>query len=205
MIKKKIFEYFNMNNKENIEKENKENLESTENVDNSNLQEETPANSQEEQSNEVEELDEVAKLKAELEESNNKFLRLYAEFDNYKRRTSKERIDYMQSAGKEVILSLLPILDDFERGLEAMNSASDVLSVKEGVDLIYQKLLSTLNQKGLKPMEVVGEVFDADFHEAIANIPVQDENQKGKIIEELQKGYLLNDKILRFAKVVTGQ
>lgn len=194
-----------MNNKENIEKENKENLESTENVDNSNLQEETPANSQEEQSNEVEELDEVAKLKAELEESNNKFLRLYAEFDNYKRRTSKERIDYMQSAGKEVILSLLPILDDFERGLEAMNSASDVLSVKEGVDLIYQKLLSTLNQKGLKPMEVVGEVFDADFHEAIANIPVQDENQKGKIIEELQKGYLLNDKILRFAKVVTGQ
>lgn len=205
MIKKKIFEYFNMNNKENIEKENLENLESTENVDNSNLQEETPANSQEEQSNEVEELDEVAKLKAELEESNNKFLRLYAEFDNYKRRTSKERIDYMQSAGKEVILSLLPILDDFERGLEAMNSASDVLSVKEGVDLIYQKLLSTLNQKGLKPMEVVGEVFDADFHEAIANIPVQDENQKGKIIEELQKGYLLNDKILRFAKVVTGQ
>jgi len=205
MIKKKIFEYFNMNNKENIEKENKENLESTENVDNSNLQEETPANSQEEQSNEVEELDEVAKLKAELEESNNKFLRLYAEFDNYKRRTSKERIDYMQSAGKEVILSLLPILDDFERGLEAMNSASDVPSVKEGVDLIYQKLLSTLNQKGLKPMEVVGEVFDADFHEAIANIPVQDENQKGKIIEELQKGYLLNDKILRFAKVVTGQ
>lgn len=194
-----------MNNKENIEKENKENLESTENVDNSNLQEETPANSQEEQSNEVEELDEVAKLKAELEESNNKFLRLYAEFDNYKRRTSKERIDYMQSAGKEVILSLLPILDDFERGLEAMNSASDVPSVKEGVDLIYQKLLSTLNQKGLKPMEVVGEVFDADFHEAIANIPVQDENQKGKIIEELQKGYLLNDKILRFAKVVTGQ
>ena len=205
MIKKKIFEYFNMNNKENIEKENLENLESTENVDNSNLQEETPANSQEEQSNEVEELDEVAKLKAELEESNNKFLRLYAEFDNYKRRTSKERIDYMQSAGKEVILSLLPILDDFERGLEAMNSASDVPSVKEGVDLIYQKLLSTLNQKGLKPMEVVGEVFDADFHEAIANIPVQDENQKGKIIEELQKGYLLNDKILRFAKVVTGQ
>lgn len=194
-----------MNNKENIEKENLENLESTENVDNSNLQEETPANSQEEQSNEVEELDEVAKLKAELEESNNKFLRLYAEFDNYKRRTSKERIDYMQSAGKEVILSLLPILDDFERGLEAMNSASDVPSVKEGVDLIYQKLLSTLNQKGLKPMEVVGEVFDADFHEAIANIPVQDENQKGKIIEELQKGYLLNDKILRFAKVVTGQ
>src|SRR5690606_34836744 len=183
MIKKKIFEYFNMNNKENIEKENKENLESTENVDNSNLQEETPANSQEEQSNEVEELDEVAKLKAELEESNNKFLRLYAEFDNYKRRTSKESIDYMQSAGKEVILSLLPILDDFERGLEAMNSASDVPSVKEGVDLIYQKLLSTLNQKGLKPMEVVGEVFDADFHEAIANIPVQDENQKGKIIE----------------------
>jgi len=86
-----------------------------------------------------------------------------------------------------------------------MNSASDVPSVKEGVDLIYQKLLSTLNQKGLKPMEVVGEVFDADFHEAIANIPVQDENQKGKIIEELQKGYLLNDKILRFAKVVTGQ
>lgn len=197
MIKKKIFDYFNMTNKENTEH--------PENVDNVNLQDENVSETQEGASQESQELSEVEKLQAELEESNNKFLRLYAEFDNYKRRTSKERVDLMQSAGKEVISALLPIIDDFERGLEAMNAASDVPSVKEGVDLIYQKLLGILQQKGLKPMDVVGEVFDADFHEAIANIPVSDEEQKGKIIEELQKGYLLNDKILRFAKVVTGQ
>lgn len=184
---------------------NKENTEHPENVDNVNLQDENVSETQEGASQESQELSEVEKLQAELEESNNKFLRLYAEFDNYKRRTSKERVDLMQSAGKEVISALLPIIDDFERGLEAMNAASDVPSVKEGVDLIYQKLLGILQQKGLKPMDVVGEVFDADFHEAIANIPVSDEEQKGKIIEELQKGYLLNDKILRFAKVVTGQ
>jgi molecular chaperone GrpE len=144
------------------------------------------------------------KLRSEIEEWNNKYLRLYAEFDNFKRRTSKERVELLQTAGKDIIVSLLPVLDDFERALKAMEDSSDVTSIKEGVELVYNKLKNTLSQKGLKEMESKGMPFDPDFHEAITNIPAPTEDLKGKVIDELEKGYFLNDKVIRFAKVVVG-
>jgi len=144
------------------------------------------------------------KLRAELAEANDKYLRLYAEFDNYKRRTTKERVELLQTAGKEVIVNLLPTLDDFERALKSMETASDVAAVKEGVSLVYNKLKSTLTQKGLKEMEAKGGVFDADLHEAITNIPAPTDDLKGKVVDEVEKGYYLNDKVIRFAKVIVG-
>ena len=144
------------------------------------------------------------KLRAELAESNNKYLRLYAEFDNYKRRTVKERIELQQTAGKDVIMDLLPVLDDLDRALKAMETATDVDAVKEGVALINHKIKTTLGQKGLKEMEAKGVVFDADLHEGITTIPAPSDDLKGKIVDELEKGYFLNDKVIRYAKVVIG-
>jgi len=147
---------------------------------------------------------EEEKLKAEIAEWNNKYLRLYAEFDNYKRRTIKERIEMQQTAGKDVIVDLLPILDDLERALKAMETATDVAAVKEGVTLIQNKIKNTLTQKGLKEMESKGAAFDADLHEGITTIPAPSEDLKGKIVDEVEKGYYLNDKVIRFAKVIIG-
>jgi len=143
-------------------------------------------------------------LKSELDEANNKYLRLYAEFDNYKRRTSRERIELLQSAGKEVISDLLPTLDDFDRALKAMETTDNVEKIKEGILLVSQKLKKTLTQKGLKEMESINQPFDADIHEAITNIPAPSEDMKGKVIDEVEKGYYLNDRVLRYAKVVVG-
>lgn len=144
------------------------------------------------------------RLKAELETASDRYLRLYAEFDNYKRRTSKERVELMQSAGKEVIANLLTVLDDFDRALKMMETATDVPAIVEGIELISQKFKKVLQQQGLKEMEVIGQPFDADLQEAITNIPAPDENMKGKVIDQLEKGYFLNDKVLRYAKVVVG-
>lgn len=150
------------------------------------------------------ELSETDKLKSEVSMLNDKYVRLYAEFDNYKRRTTKERIELLQTASKDVIVSLLGILDDFERANKAMETASDVKSVKEGVELIQNKLTSLLAQKGLKAMESIGQPFDADIHEAITNVPAPTPDLKGKVIDEAEKGYMLNDKVIRYAKVVVG-
>ncbi|MEJ6981485.1 nucleotide exchange factor GrpE [Pedobacter sp. P351] len=144
------------------------------------------------------------KLKTDLTEANNKYLRLYAEFDNYKRRTNKERIELLQTAGKDVLSSLLPVVDDFDRALKSMETASDVSAVKEGIVLVQNKLKSILTQKGLKEMESVGTVFDPELHEAITNIPAPSNDLKGKVIDEVEKGYYLHDKVIRFAKVVVG-
>ncbi|WP_207426877.1 nucleotide exchange factor GrpE [Pedobacter sp. SYSU D00535] len=144
------------------------------------------------------------KLRAELAEANDKYVRLYAEFDNFKRRTTKERVELLQTAGKEVILSLLPVLDDFERALKSMETATDVPAVKEGITLVQNKFKNILTQKGLKEMESKGTTFDADLHEAITNIPAPSEDLKGKVIDEVEKGYYLNDKVIRFAKVIVG-
>jgi len=144
------------------------------------------------------------KLQAEVQQLNDKYLRLYAEFDNYKRRTQKERVELLQTAGKDVIVSLLPILDDFDRALKAMESATEVAPVKEGILLVNNKLKSTLAQKGLKDVESINQPFDTDFHEAITNIPAPTEDLKGKVIDEVEKGYTLNDNVIRFAKVVVG-
>lgn len=149
-------------------------------------------------------LSEEEKLKAEVAEWQNKHLRLYAEFDNFKRRTSKERLELLQIAGKDVIVDLLPVLDDFERAQKSMETATDIDAVKEGVKLVHQKLKSTLSNKGLKEMEAKGKEFDADVHEGITNIPAPSDDLKGKVIDELEKGYYLNDKVIRFAKVIIG-
>ncbi|WP_240534850.1 nucleotide exchange factor GrpE [Pedobacter aquae] len=153
---------------------------------------------------ESEEISEVDKLKDEVASLNDKYIRLYAEFDNYKRRTTKERIDLLQTAGKDVIVSLLSVLDDFERAAKAMETAQEIEPVKEGVNLVHHKLKSLLVQKGLKEMEAKGQPFDAEIHEAITNIPAPSDDLKGKVIDEVEKGYYLNDKVIRFAKVVVG-
>ncbi|GAA4085128.1 nucleotide exchange factor GrpE [Mucilaginibacter panaciglaebae] len=143
-------------------------------------------------------------LKEELSLANDKYLRLYAEFDNFRRRTIKEREDARKMEGREVISDLLPVLDDFERALKATENATEVAPVREGVILIQNKLKNTLSQKGLKPMEAIGQPFDADLHEAITNIPAPSDDLKGKVIDEMEKGYYLNDKVIRFAKVIVG-
>ena len=147
---------------------------------------------------------EVEKLKSEVAEANDKYLRLYAEFDNFKRRTSKERMELLQTAGKDVIVDLLVILDDFERAAKVMESATDIESIKEGVNLVHSKLRNILTAKGLKEMNAKGTPFDPDLHDAITNIPASSDDLKGKVIDEVEKGYSLNDKVIRFAKVVVG-
>jgi molecular chaperone GrpE len=148
---------------------------------------------------------EVELLKQQLQEANDKFLRLFAEFDNYKRRTMKEKSEILQTAGKDVILALLPVIDDFERAKRASESIHDIDTYKEGIDLIYQKFHSILQAKGLKPIDSIGVDFNVDLHEAITNVPVPSEDMKGKVIDETEKGYILNGHVIRFAKVVVGE
>lgn len=148
---------------------------------------------------------ETEKLQAELAEQKEKYLRLYAEFDNFKRRSAKERIELIQTAGKEVIVSLLDVLDDCDRAEKQIQESGQKDGITEGVQLVFNKLRSTLFAKGVKAMETKGKEFDADQHEAITQIPVPDESLKGKVVDEVVKGYYLNDKIIRFAKVVVGQ
>ncbi|MGC6413636.1 MAG: nucleotide exchange factor GrpE [Bacteroidia bacterium] len=132
-----------------------------------------------------------------------KYLRLYSEFENFRRRTNKERIDWMQNASKDIIKELLTIIDDMERGIKALKDAGNESAV-EGMELIYKKLFSTLEKKGLKPMTSVGEDFDSEIHEAVTQFAAPTPEMKGKVIDEIEKGYFLNDKVLRFAKVVVG-
>lgn len=152
----------------------------------------------------VVELSAEEKLQQENSALNDKYLRLFAEFDNYKRRTQKERVELLQTAGKDVVVSLLPVLDDFERALKATENATEVSAIREGIMLVQTKLKSILSQKGLKELESINTVFDTDIHEAITKIPAPTEDLKGKVVDELEKGYTLNDKVIRFAKVVVG-
>ena len=147
---------------------------------------------------------EIEKLESEISQSSDKFLRLLAEFENYKRRTAKEKLELVKTASRKVILEMIPVLDDFERGMESMGDAEDIKAVKEGVDLIYIKMRSTLKSNGLEPMETKGEEFDTDLHEAISQIPAANKKSKNKIIAEVEKGYKLNETVIRFSKVVVG-
>ena len=142
--------------------------------------------------------DETSRLEESLAMEKDKYLRLIAEFDNYKKRNLKERIELLKSAGEDIIVSILPVMDDFERAAKA-----DALP--EGILLIYNKFISILSQKGLKPMDAQGTDFDPDLHDALSNIPVQDEKMKNKVLEEIEKGYFLNDKVIRHAKVIVGK
>jgi molecular chaperone GrpE len=144
-------------------------------------------------------------LKTELEEANDKYIRKVAEFENFKRRNAKERIELIQTAGKEVITELLDVLDDCDRAQKQLETSQDAAAIKEGVMLVFNKLRTTLQNRGVKPMETLNQDFNADLHEAITEIPAATEEGKGKIMDEVIKGYYLNDKIIRFAKVVVGK
>lgn len=138
-------------------------------------------------------------------EMNDRYMRLYAEFDNFRRRTQKEKVELMGTASSGVLKDLIPVLDDFERAITYNETAQEIDSVKEGFGLIYSKYKLILESKGLKPMNAKGQPFDSELHEAIANIPAPSDDLKGKIIDDVEKGYLLNEKVVRFAKVVVGQ
>ena len=154
---------------------------------------------------ENEPLNELDQAQADLAEQKDKFLRLMAEFDNYKRRTAKERMELIQTAGKDVIVSLLDVLDDCDRAEKQLSISDDIAVQKEGIQLVFNKIRSTMQAKGLVAMESIGKDFDVELHEAITEVPVPDAKQKGKVIDEVTKGYLLNEKIIRFAKVVVGK
>lgn len=147
--------------------------------------------------------DEKNILENKVQDLEEKYLRLHADFDNFRRRNAKERLELIQNASQSLITELLPVLDDFERSIKAMESADK--SVKEGVELVSRKLLKVLENKGLSKMKCMGEDFDSELHEAITQIPAPKEKQKGKILDVVEDGYLLNEKVIRFAKVVIGQ
>ena len=168
--------------------------------------ESTQAESVEVEEQVAEEQTKEEKLEGELKQEKDKFLRLFAEFENYKRRTAKERIELFSTASEDVMKTLLPVLDDFERALLHIEEDKEAEELRKGVLLIYQKLIKTLEQKGLKPMAVQkGDVVNADNHEAITQIPAPSDDMKGKIIDIVEKGYVLGEKIIRFPKVVIGQ
>jgi molecular chaperone GrpE len=152
----------------------------------------------------VEEQNETQKLQAELAELKDKYLRLYSDFENFRRRTAKEKIDLIKSASEDVVKALLPVLDDVERAQATFASAEDGKVQKEGIELIFNKFQQTLTARGLKPMDAKGAAFDADLHESVAQFPAPSDEQKGKVIDVVEKGYTLNDKVIRFAKVVVG-
>jgi len=149
--------------------------------------------------------DKVAELEQQQQDLRDKHLRLLAEFDNFKKRNARERLELINSAGADIIASLLPVLDDFDRALKTLEEAKDVASIEEGIRLIYNKLKSQLTQKGLREMEAQGEPFDPDYHDALTEVPAPKKALKGKVVEEVEKGYFLNNKILRHAKVVVGK
>lgn len=153
----------------------------------------------------VAEESEMEKLKAELEESKDKYLRKVAEFDNFKRRSAKERIELIQTAGRDVITDMLDVLDDCDRAQKQLEASDDATAIKEGVMLVFNKLRNTLQARGVKAMETINQEFNPDLHEAVTEIPAASENMKGKIVDEVLKGYYLNDKIIRHAKVVVGK
>ena len=148
---------------------------------------------------------ELEKANEQIEEQKDKYLRLSAEFDNYRKRTMKEKAELILNGGEKSISSILPIVDDFERALKNMETATDVAAVKEGVELIYNKFMSVVGQNGVKVIETKEQPLDTDYHEAIAVIPAPNEALKGKILDCVQTGYILNDKVIRHAKVVVGE
>jgi len=188
-----LFSIEDMNEQDNYYDESQDQVET-----NSSDQQEQPMDDQVELSPEE-------KMAAELAEAKDKYIRLSAEFDNYRKRTSKERVELIQSAGKDVISKLLPTLDDFDRALNAMETATDVVSVKTGMDIVNNKLRQTLSQLGLKEMETVGQAFDPELQEAITSIPAPTADLKNKVVDVIEKGYYLGDKVIRHAKVVIGQ
>ena len=186
-----------------------------EHIANGNLQEEPEGvNPENEQPAEIpfgnddrlaEESDALSELQAQYSELNDSFLRLNADFDNYRKRTVKEKADIIRSGGERVLIGIIPLIDDFERALETIKTSSDNMALVDGVELIYGKFIAFLNQNGVKEIETQNQPFDPERFEAVTTVPVEDRGQKGTIVDCLQKGYELNDKILRFPKVIVGE
>ena len=166
-----------------------------------------PVESTEESTEEINEepIDELEQLKLQLEESKKEYMFLMAEFDNFRKRTIKEKADIIRNATEKAMKDLLPVVDDFERGLVAMAETTDAEAVKEGMELIYNKFIKYLDQNGVKAIDSTGADFDTELHEAIAMIPSPDESQKGKVIDTVMKGYTINDKVIRHSKVAVAQ
>lgn len=176
-----------------VKQESTESDESTENV-------------VESSDNQIEDNNSDIDWEAKYKETYDQYLRLFSEFDNFRKRNARERIELMKTAGSEILAGVLPVLDDFDRALKTMDaSTADVASLKTGVDMIFQKLLHVLQEKGLQPYNPIGEKFDPDLHEAISHIPAQDEAQKGLIIDVVEKGYKMHEKVLRYPKVIVAQ
>lgn len=167
--------------------------------------EEKEENISEEQETTSSEENNPENLQKKVDELNDKYIRLAAEYDNYRRRTVKEKMELIKSGGENVLISILPVIDNFERALKAIEESSDIDAVKDGIELIYTNFLDFLKQKGITEIEAKDLVLDTDLHEAVAQVPSQDENSKGKIIDVIEKGYKHNDKVIRFAKVVVAQ
>ena len=184
---------------ENQQQEAETQTEETNSAENAGEENETEISEEEKTAKELEE------TKQALEDYKDKYLRLSAEFDNYRKRTMKEKAELIKNGGEKAISAILPILDDLERALQNMQKAEDVKAMYEGIDLIHQKFLKNLGNEGLEKMNPVGEAFDTDFHEAIALVPAPEEAQKGKVLDCVQTGYKLNDKVIRHAKVVVAQ
>lgn len=187
----------NKNIKE-VKKETEQNQEKEEKID-----KKTAKNKKREKTNKYEQ--EIEQLKQQFQEINDKYLRLSAEFDNYRKRTLKEKTEILQTAGSSLLESLLPIIDDFERALKTVGESKSLEALKEGIDLIYNKFLEFIKSKGISEIEALNTEFDTDFHEAITKIPTPEENMKGKVVDVIQKGYKMNDKVIRFSKVVIGE
>ena len=185
------------NNKGKVKESNKK-------VEDSGQTEESSSSAQNDSQEEGDAKSEVS-AEEKYSELNNRFLRLYAEFENFRKRTNKERLDLITNANADLLKELIPVIDDFERAIANNKDSQDVVAIKEGFSLIYSKYKGILESKGLKPMDAVGKVFDSEIHEAIANLPTDDKKLKGKVIEAVEKGYLLNEQVLRYAKVVVGQ
>lgn len=167
---------------------------------------ETAAQETEENSNNEPELTDIEKKDLEIQSLNDKYLRLYSEFDNFRRRTQKEKLELYKTAGEDVFKALLPVMDDFERAKKSMEDSQDYDSLKVGVDLIYNKLLNVFKSNGVEPMtDVIGKEFDSEIHEAITQIPAPDKKLKGKVVDVVEQGYTLKEKVIRFAKVVVGK
>jgi len=198
-----------MSEKEKVENQDTEETQSsreeqpTEESKKASSEKENSGNSENDEQNECEEA--MTELQKKYDTVNDKYLRLYSEFENFRRRTAKEKLDLMKNAGSDFAGDILPVVDDFDRAIELNKNNNDPEALKEGFNLIHHKLLHLLQNKGLKPMDSVNQTFDTEYHEAITNIPAPSEDMKGKVIDVAEKGYFFNDRVLRYAKVVVGQ
>jgi len=190
--------------KKHSNKEPDENLQNSENTTGSDIKTDNSENSDENAGKSLSN-DKDRELEQKVNDLNDKYLRLYSEFDNYRKRTIKEKSDIIKTAGEDVFKSILPVIDDFERAMKANEKIDNIDVIKEGIGLIYHKLKNSIQHKGLTSFESIGADFDADTMEAITHVPALDESQKGKVIDEVEKGYKLGDKVIRFAKVIVAQ